>query len=544
MPPQDPTDSPRADRRPDLLVIVLLGLVALVTWLTSARAGDFWWSDAPRHAMNGAFVLDLLHAWPADDPVQWAYGYYLQHPAVTILFYPPLFYAFLAAGYELFGVDHAVAQGMVALFHWGLLIAIYALSRRWLSRPAAFGCALIAGAGPELLVWTRQVMLDVPAYAFLVLAVILLLRWLDRGDPMTLRWFVAAELAAIYTKFNVGFMLPVLGLTILAARGPRALLDRQVLLAGGIFGVLMLPGVWMTMEFGIGNIDSVVGSERPDAARTSLEAWSYYLRIIPQQLGWPVAVLAVIGVVGAAWRRSLSRRDLALLGGWFVVGYTAFSMIMVREPRHSLMILLPVAVAAMAACDGLREKLGRQAGVLAVTVAVGTTAWGLFANPAPRVTGHAEAARVVAQEAEPGTAVLFSGYRDANFVFALRALEADLSTVRADKLLLRLFIELERGVEDLDFDREEILDLIRRHAMRYVVHEPGFWTQLPSMRALDELLEDRSLFEPIARIPIESHLPVEAKEVVVLRYLGEVQSPPEPLELEMVGIGRTISAPK
>ncbi len=75
-----------------LVPLVLLAASALLL-ATAPMGGDFWWSDAPRHALNGAFVKDLVAAFPIHDPRGWAVDYYLQYPSLSILFYPPLFYA-------------------------------------------------------------------------------------------------------------------------------------------------------------------------------------------------------------------------------------------------------------------------------------------------------------------------------------------------------------------------------------------------------------------------------------------------------------------
>ena len=91
--------------------VFLLGAVLL--FVTAPHHGEFWWSDAPRHALNGVFVKDLIAAMPA-HPGAWAMQYYVQYPALTILFYPPLFYAISAPFYALFGVSHATAIAVAA----------------------------------------------------------------------------------------------------------------------------------------------------------------------------------------------------------------------------------------------------------------------------------------------------------------------------------------------------------------------------------------------------------------------------------------------
>src|SRR5215831_12207882 len=91
--------------------IFFLGLLALVAGMYGSlpKHGDIWWSDASRNALNGAFVLDFLRAAPFRHPVEFAYDYYRQWPALTILFYPPLFYVVLAGVYAVLGVSEASA---------------------------------------------------------------------------------------------------------------------------------------------------------------------------------------------------------------------------------------------------------------------------------------------------------------------------------------------------------------------------------------------------------------------------------------------------
>ena len=97
-----------------VLIACLLALACLALLLTAPAAGDFWWQDAPRHAINGVFVRDFVAAQPVIHPSQWAIDYYLMRPALTIMFYPPLFYAVEAGAFALFGVSHFVAQAVVS----------------------------------------------------------------------------------------------------------------------------------------------------------------------------------------------------------------------------------------------------------------------------------------------------------------------------------------------------------------------------------------------------------------------------------------------
>ena len=90
---------------------MLFAAGTVLLFLSAPHHGEFWWSDAPRHALNGVFVKDLVAAIPA-HPSAWAMQYYVRYPALTILFYPPLFYAISAPFYAVFGVSEATALGV------------------------------------------------------------------------------------------------------------------------------------------------------------------------------------------------------------------------------------------------------------------------------------------------------------------------------------------------------------------------------------------------------------------------------------------------
>jgi hypothetical protein len=99
-----------------------ISLATLALYATAQAEGEQWWSDAPRHALNGASILDLLRAMPLHDPKAWAVDYYLQYPALTILLYPPLFPVLEAILFFAFGVSTRVALLAIAamLDHYGV----------------------------------------------------------------------------------------------------------------------------------------------------------------------------------------------------------------------------------------------------------------------------------------------------------------------------------------------------------------------------------------------------------------------------------------
>src|SRR5271169_3069224 len=163
----------------DLLCFLLLTVAVVLLFETSPRAGDFWWSDAPRHAMDGVFYHDMVRDLPLTHLKRWAMDYYLQYPAITVLFFPPLFALIEAVFFSLFGVSAATAQLTVSVFLLGAALGTYFLVRRWVGRPAALSAALLFIATPIMALWGRQVMLEIPAFAFLIWSCHFFFRYLD-----------------------------------------------------------------------------------------------------------------------------------------------------------------------------------------------------------------------------------------------------------------------------------------------------------------------------------------------------------------------------
>src|SRR5712692_10244928 len=73
--------------RGDLLPVFCLALAILLLFKAAPHDGSFWFSDSPRHALNGVFVSDLVRDHPLSGLKAYAMNYYLRYPALTILFY-------------------------------------------------------------------------------------------------------------------------------------------------------------------------------------------------------------------------------------------------------------------------------------------------------------------------------------------------------------------------------------------------------------------------------------------------------------------------
>jgi hypothetical protein len=527
----------------DRIALALLLLAVLLLFMQAPASGEFAWSDAPRHALNGVFVKDFLAAMPWNDPAGFAYRYYAQYPALTILFYPPLFYFISAPFYAVFGFSHTTALLVVGLHYAVFILGCYRIARRWFAAlPAALlaACLLLL---PELAFWGRQIMLEIPAFAFLIWSVACFLDYQDGRRPLSLYLAIALLVLAMYIKISTGFMALAYVASVFHMQGAKAWRTRRYYLAALLAGIALLPLIVLTLKFGQANVQSVTGIADAAVSRASVAGWLWYARQLPQQMGWP-ALLASLAGIGLMCRR-LAAEDRAaafFLVAWFICGYVFFSAIDLKEARHSVFILPPLILLGAL---GLRSALPTQgkAALAFALIFMATAGYTLLKRPVHYVDGYREAANIVADGAPPGSAVLFSGYRDGAFVFNMRVREdrRDLTTVRADKLLLRVAVRRELGVAQKDYSEEEIARLIDAAGVHYVVAQLDFWTDLAVMQRLQRVLGSDH-FSEVGRIQTRANYPVSDKVLVIYRNNGSVSETPKSLNIELPIINRTIPA--
>jgi len=138
--------------------------------------------------------------------------------------------------------------------------------------------------------------------------------------------------------------------------------------------------------------------------------------------------------------------------------------------------------------------------------------------------------------------VVFSGYRDGSFIFAMRTHEErrDISIVRSDKLLLRIAVRRSLGVEQKLMREDEIQSLLDGLGVQYVAAQPDFWTDLEAMRRFQNVLNS-SHFQKLRTFAMPANYPAQEKEIVVYKNLDAVSDKPKQLNIELPMIGKKIS---
>ena len=490
--------------RCDLVCLLLLTLGVFFLFETSPRAGDFWWSDAPRHAMDGAFYHDLARSLPLAHLKQWAMEYYIQYPAVTVLFYPPLFALVEAVFFGLFGMSHNTAQLTVSAFFLATAFGTYYLTRRWVGRVAALSTALLFIGSPAIALWGRQVMLEIPAFAFLIWGSYFFFCYLDSSRARDLYLVAVFLLAAIYTKQSTIFIAPVYLLTLYFVHRSAIFRRKEFWWSTLLLCIGVTPLAIFTWLWGQLNVQQSTGGPWVENSRMTLSGWLYVGRQWPRQVGWTVLALAAVYCVGAVLQKTwrLPRAATLFFVAWVLTGYLFFTFIALKLERYSIFILFSlVFFSILAIVRGLPAKIAPFA---ALALAVTTFTHTLIADHVPYVSGYRDAARYVCSMGPPDSVVLFSGLRDGSFIFNVRTLPEckNLTVIRADKLLLTVLGNRHLfGLKELGVGENQFKDMLGRYGVRYIVLEPNFWNDLQSMQMLVRVLHEDQ-FRLLKTIPI------------------------------------------
>ena len=270
----------------------------MVTFLAVAalhRHSDGLWfqGDAPRHAVNGLFWWDLVHALP-HDPVAYALRYYARYPVIAPVTYPPLFYLVEGLAFAAFGSSPYVAKSLVLMF--AMVAGLYTMTwaRRWIGEPAGWAGAFLAFI-PGLVLWSNTVMLNVPATALGLGSLYHFRRWLETGRTTQGLAASGFAIAALLTYYPGGIVLCVLGTWALVGGRPLRF-DRRLLWIAAAALVALLPLVAALVLAPVHT-----SRQLPTVALlTKRVTWTFYWRVLPDVVGMPAFAAGAVGMATAA----------------------------------------------------------------------------------------------------------------------------------------------------------------------------------------------------------------------------------------------------
>jgi 4-amino-4-deoxy-L-arabinose transferase-like glycosyltransferase len=490
---------------------VIIGIAGILFY-TAPKSEDFWWTDGASFALNGALVHDYFVSDFHQSPMAFANEWFRRYPAVTFSLYPPIFPLAEAAAFGLFGFSHAVAQATVAAFTGLAAFGGYRLLRTAMGRLEATGGVLFIFAAPSILLWSRQVMMELPSLAFLLLAAASLLHYQAWRRTRDLVLAAVWLLGAVYTKQTAIFAAPAFAIALISSDGLRVLRDRRLLAAAalGVIGLLPLAAFTLiaareTLDVALGRGYNGQGSLGGGLAAQAAD----YVVALPQVVGWPLLIAAVFYVdfvTFRGWRTPAEKRLTVLMLAWFGCSFTFVSVTGHFEARYALPLAIPCATFMTLLMSRLFSRTFRPgaaliSGTLLFALSIGT-------QSVHRISGYDKVAAYVLDHSRNDDVIWFQGDDSKNLSFSLRSRSPTprVFLLRAEKFLVDYHFLRDLGISDRGWTTEQLQDLIDRQGVAMVVLQPGFWTDQPSMaRMQDYIRSDR--FKLVAEFPITSDQP-------------------------------------
>jgi hypothetical protein len=501
-------------------LLLLAGIVLVCIIIARGiHTGEFDYNvDEAQHAVTGLFVADALHDLPIRHPVQYAYHYYAQYPAVAILHWPPLFYLFEGISFMLLGPTVVAARLTVIFFAVVLFYQWFLLVEELQDSYTAAVCAVVLGLLPTMLVFEKTIMLEIPSLALGVGAVRHWIRYLQEGRRSSLFAFGFWMVAALLCKQTSVYLLVFCFLTVLVTKKWNRIWRRDVFWVAGLVTVLAGPFLVLMLLLQGNAVANDLSSHR----MTGIERMTYYARTLPATFSPVLLVLAVLGLLLA--RKWNTRGQATLMICWIVAGYLTFSFFGQRESRFAIYWFPPLVYFAVGLLTEFFQKpklRWAMRGVAALLVAiVALPAW---SQQRPYISGYQDVASRLVNQYHAGI-VLFDGRVPGNFVFYMRALDPKRHFVVLRKSLYADDIRPGQSSEELVHNREQVADIFRRDGIRFVVVSENAPLRFEVQRILREQLQSDQ-FQLLGRFPISSNEPSWKGESLLL-YENKQWTPP------------------
>ena len=477
-----------------LVLIVLIGVVIL----HGIRRGEFDYNvDEAQHGVTGLFLADAMRDLPVTHPVQYAYSYYAQYPAVSIVHWPPLFYVFEGLTFLAEGPSAFSARLTVALFAGLLLYNWFRLVEELQDAFTAAVSTAALGLLPLMLLFEKAVMLEIPSLALVVCSIRYWIEYLDSGRKRSLYAFGLWLSAALLCKQTSVFVLLFCVLTLVATGKWERLWNRDAAKVAALVCVLVGP----FYGFMLVSQGSAVAQDLGSHQMRGLERWMFYLRTLPRLFSAPLLALSALGIALA--RRWNAQEQFSVMICWLVAGYATFTFFGQREERFAI-YWFPVLVYFAA---GLLTQYFRLARVrfamrwVAVVLVCFLAARG-WSYERPYISGYQNVASRLVQTYGSGI-VLFDGRVPGNFVFYMRALDPHRQFLVLRKSLYVNDVRRSASSQELVHGREDVMDLFKNLGIRFVVvaeDDPEFNSQ----RILRDFVHSAQ-FQLLGRFPIASN---------------------------------------
>jgi Dolichyl-phosphate-mannose-protein mannosyltransferase len=523
-----------------LLFALTLLLVSLVV-LRGIHRGEFDYNvDESQHAATGQYFAALVKDLPVTHPVHYTYLYYAQYPALSgIIHWPPFFYLCEGLLFAVFGPSVVTARITILLFALVASIAWF----RWLARISnawtAAVSTVIFTALPQVLLFEKAVMLEIPSLALCIVSLYYWYEYLTTKEAGNLYRFALWSSLALLTKQSVVFIPVACAVSVIALRQWKLILTPSFLKAVAIVAVLIGP--FYTLVFLVhwrAIAMDLIGSTNPHPRNQLL----FYAKALPGQLGWPLLVLSLVGIATCRW---WSKREASVVMlAWIGACYVTFTLISHKEARYSFYWIPAFTYFAVGLLTfPWRIKAVRVVGALLAVALVGNALLSAWRYQRPYISGYEGLAEQVVDSGKSGI-ILFDAELPANFIFFLNKFDPGRHFVVLRKSLWVMRIKRRGGEEELVHNDQQLLELMRNQGVKYVVVSDDPNPEFQIQNRLRNLLQSEPQFKLLNTFPVESNQAEwQARHLYLYQNLQCGPPQDEFLRIRMLSISHDIVVP-
>lgn len=513
-------------------------VLVLVFAARDIRTGEFDYNvDEAQHAVTGLFAADAFRDLPIRHPVQYAYRYYAQYPAVGILHWPPLFYVFEGLCFLLFGPSVVSARLTILFFCVLLLYQWFRLVEENLDTYTAGVCTAVLGLLPMNLLFEKSVMLEIPSLALCVAAIRHWIAYLEQHPKGSLYPAALWLSAALLCKQTSIYVVVFCGLTLVITGQWKRISFRDAAIFTAIVAVLAGPFLTLMWFLQGKAVANDLGSHRMGG----WERITYFSQTLPGALPPTLLVLALLGA-GLAFRWDVPRRT-AIMGCWLLAGYGTFSWFGQKEPRFAVYWLPPLVYFAVGLITRFfrpgRLRVAMRVASAGLIVVLAIPAW---SDQRPYISGYKDIASRIVRNYDSGI-ILFDGPVPGNFVFFIRALDPERRFVVLRKVLYVDDVRPGAASEELLHTEEQVSNAIREYGVRLAVVSQNMPLRFESQRMLRKNLQGDD-FTLLQQFPVTSNQPRWRGENLLL-YERKNWTPPTGgvLRIRMLTLPHDIEIP-
>lgn len=512
----------------------MLSVVTIFLTYRMQRAGELGQltEDEAHHAVTGLYFADLMTDLPLSHPVDYTYRYYARYPALGVVHWPPFFHICEGVMF-LFGGRSATTARLTVLIFTALGLSYWFLLIRELVNPwAATFSALALGMLPFVVTYEQAVMLEIPCLALCIAATFYWVRFLGSNSRTAIVAFVTFFVLALLTKQQSVYLLPFCGLTLLSQRRSSPLLSRKHL----IYALLSVIFVAFCYLLLLG----------PDLATIHAEVVPkhdllFYIRRLPVQLGWPMLILSVVGVVTCYWWDQPRNSIVMLL--WIIACYFTFSFLSAREDRYILNWIPPFVYFASWPLAIAPSKVWLRIGATVLVIGTLTCSWAGTRQHYPYLSGYSTMVRQIVNMEGDGEIILFDGHGAGNFIFNTRVSDLRRRLVVLTKGLYATKIVEQLGAVELVHDTEGLQHLFASYGIHHIVVTDQTDFMFPIQQTLRDFLKGPQ-FRLMAQIPVVTDSPDPQVHNLLLYEKIEGSRPGAThLRLKMLTLAHDIDVP-